>query len=93
MAIEEYTIKQKVEVDGQISLTGLPVHRGDDIEVTVRVGRKNIPERGMTVAELLASDFIGMWADREDIGDTLEFARRLRREAETRDWSDDPSAG
>lgn len=79
MAIEEYTIKQKVEVDGQISLTGLPVHRGDDIEVTVRVGRKDIPEHGMTVAELLASDFIGMWADREDMRDGAEGANKIRR--------------
>jgi hypothetical protein len=27
---------------------------------------------------------VGLWADREDIGDSLEYARQLRREAEHR---------
>ncbi len=30
---------------------------------------------------------IGDWADREDIGDSLEYARELRRQAETRGHS------
>ena len=34
---------------------------------------------GITGAELLAADFIGAWADREDIGDTAKFAEQLRR--------------
>jgi hypothetical protein len=34
--------------------------------------------------DLLNSDLVGMWADREDIGDTLTFARKLRYEAEHR---------
>ncbi len=50
-------------------------------------------QRGITAAELLASDFVGMWADREDIGDTMHFARKLRKQAETRDWTDDASVG
>lgn len=41
-------------------------------------------ERGITGAELLASGFVGIWADRDDIGDTAEFAEKLRREAEKR---------
>jgi hypothetical protein len=36
------------------------------------------------VEELTASGFIGAWEDRTDIGDSVEFARRLRRRAETR---------
>jgi hypothetical protein len=39
------------------------------------------------VALLEAAGIIGMWAEREDIGDSLEFARKLRKQAETRDWS------
>ena len=38
----------------------------------------------VTAAEVARSGLIGMWADRDDIGDSREFARRLRREAETR---------
>ena len=36
------------------------------------------------VAELTANGFIGAWKDREDIGDSVEFARRLRERAQTR---------
>ena len=46
----------------------------------------------LTARALLQSDVVGMWADREDIGDSLDFARRLRREAEHRQRrSNDPS--
>jgi len=36
------------------------------------------------VAELNASGFIGAWEDRTDIGDSVEFARRLRERVESR---------
>jgi hypothetical protein len=38
-----------------------------------------------TSLDLLHSDMIGLWADRDDLGDSREFTRRLRQEAETRD--------
>ena len=38
--------------------------------------------RQLTARDLLQSGLVGLWADREDIGDSLEFARRLRRQAE-----------
>jgi hypothetical protein len=34
---------------------------------------------------LIAAGVVGMWKDRTDIGDSVEFARKLRREAERRD--------
>jgi hypothetical protein len=42
-------------------------------------------KRRMTGADLLNSDLVGLWADRTDIGDSREFARRLREKAQTRD--------
>jgi hypothetical protein len=33
------------------------------------------------LGDLANSDFFGMWRDREDIGDSAEFARRLREQA------------
>jgi hypothetical protein len=36
------------------------------------------------VAALRANGFIGAWKDRTDIGDSVEFARRLRERAQTR---------
>jgi len=41
----------------------------------------------MTATDLLESDLVGIWEDREDIGDSVEFARRLRRQAEQRESS------
>lgn len=36
-----------------------------------------------TLGDLAGSEFFGMWKDRTDIGDSIEFAERLRRDA----WS------
>ena len=33
-----------------------------------------------TFSDLLNSEFLGMWRDRGDIGDSSEFARKLRSE-------------
>ena len=44
--------------------------------------------RQLTARDLLQSELVGLWADREDIGDSLSFARQLRQRAEQR-WSTD----
>jgi hypothetical protein len=33
------------------------------------------------LGDLLDTEMVGLWADRTDIGDTLEFADKLRRRA------------
>jgi hypothetical protein len=49
------------------------------------VGAEPQPSAGAElVAELKQSGLIGMWADRTDIGDSVDFARRLRERAQTR---------
>ena len=35
----------------------------------------------LTVEELLNSGLVGIWKDRTDIGDSLEFARKLREQS------------
>jgi hypothetical protein len=40
--------------------------------------------RELTARDLLESKIIGLWADRDDIEDSVEYARRLRRQAERR---------
>jgi hypothetical protein len=42
-----------------------------------------------TAAEMASSGLVGLWADRDDLGPTAEFAAHLRREAETRRGADD----
>src|SRR5258708_5020941 len=45
------------------------------------------PRTGKELLDALtASGFVGAWKDRTDMGDTIEFARKLRQEAERRDW-------
>jgi hypothetical protein len=42
--------------------------------------------RLLTAGDLLRSPLFGLWKDREDIVDSLEFARKLRTEAEQRGY-------
>jgi hypothetical protein len=76
-----------VEKDGEISLTGLPYRRGQCVEVIV------LPEssvtstkRYLTASRLLCSELIGVWKDRKDIGDSADYARQLREQAQRRRW-------
>ncbi len=41
-------------------------------------------KRPLLASDLLQSDLTGIWADRQEIGDSLEFARQLRHAAEHR---------
>ncbi|HUT56170.1 MAG TPA: helix-turn-helix domain-containing protein [bacterium] len=38
----------------------------------------------LTPKTLLESGLVGLWKDRDDIGDSIEFARKLRKRASTR---------
>ena len=49
-----------------------------EVTLTVSVAEDG-PEQ--TLGDLAKSEFIGMWRDREDITDSAEFARHLRRQA------------
>jgi hypothetical protein len=50
-----------------------------DLTKKIRVHSKEL-----TASDLLQSDLVGLWADREDIGDSVQFARKLREQAEHR---------
>jgi hypothetical protein len=52
-------------------------------EVVVRSIEVAAPVRG-TGADLLVSGLLGIWKDRTDITDSVEFARELRQQAEQR---------
>jgi hypothetical protein len=53
-------------------------------EVVLVIAPDNQPKRGLTAGDLLRSPLYGIWKDRTDIGDSLEYARKLRTEAERR---------
>lgn len=76
-------LRKTVEKDGEIVLTGLPVKKGQEVDITVEA-ETGKHRRQMTARDLLNSGLVGMWADREDIGDSSEFARKLREKAQKR---------
>lgn len=81
-------LKSKVSSDGVLHLH-LPIGKADadkEVQVTVEpvvlaLGGNGL---GLVASDLLNSGLIGMWADRTDIGDGREFARRLREQAQSR---------
>jgi hypothetical protein len=69
---------------GRIQLTG-GVNLPEGVQVIVKlVDEDDDVAQGVTGAELLAAKFIGVWAGRDDMGDTAEFADELRRKSEHR---------
>lgn len=74
--------------NGQIQIEGEPdLDEGDELIVTVVKSQKNSEVHG-TVQQIRESGMIGMWADRDDIGDSEKFADDLRRRAERRHRDD-----
>jgi hypothetical protein len=49
-----------------------------DLVVVISFGPKEAPPK---LGDLLLSEFFGSWRDRDDIGDSCDFAKRLRAEA------------
>lgn len=67
--------------DGQIQLkTDHPLPEGAQV-IVVLVEDMSAEPRWLTARELAHSDIVGLWADREDIGDSAEYARKLRNNA------------
>jgi 2-hydroxychromene-2-carboxylate isomerase len=73
-----------VEEDGEVTVRGVPYKKGDHVEVILIKSSRPKRRRGMTAREFLDSGLVGIWADREDIKDSSEFARYLREKAQTR---------
>ena len=83
--MEAIRIEKTLEKDGEIVLKGLPYRKGQKVELIVlsAVSAETKP-RGIPASELLKSGLVGLWKDREDIGDSSEFARKLRARVEKR---------
>ena len=83
-----------VEKDGVISMkvSGLPFKKGQEVNVTFKAKEKSARTKGKSktkypfssAGRLRNSPLIGMWEDRTDIGDSVDFARKLRERAEKR---------
>jgi hypothetical protein len=70
--------------NGQIRFDDQPeLPEGAQVIVVV-VGQAG-EQKALTLGDLLESPLVGMWADREDIEDGAEFARKLRVRASRRE--------
>jgi hypothetical protein len=80
--VKTINLTTEIPTDRRVTITlpaDVPPGRAD-IVVVVAPHATSI---GHTLGDLASSEFVGMWRDRTDIEDSVEFARRLRRDA----WS------
>ncbi len=70
--------------DGQIRMENDPVLPEGASVIVVLVEEATSKPKPLTMGELLESPLVGMWADRDDIQDSVTFAEELRRKAEQR---------
>ena len=70
--------------DGELSVNGLPFKKGDRVKMTIRKEVATKKRTPLTGKRLLESGLVGIWEDRTDIGDSVEFARKLREKAQRR---------
>ncbi len=83
--MEAIQVKQVITKDGEVLLTGLPFKKGQAIEIIVFAQPAASPPRFcLTVGRLRQSGLVGLWKDRDDIGDSSAYARQLREQAQQR---------
>jgi hypothetical protein len=78
----------KAHFDGKAIIPDEPVELPVNQPLTIHVDARVPVEKSITGRELAKSGFVGLWKNRTDIGDSVEYARRLRQRAETRGRSD-----
>lgn len=71
---------------GELILRGLPVEQGQEVEVLLLFNPLSETKKGkFTAQDLLQSSLIGLWKEREDIADSVIYARQLREASQMRD--------
>lgn len=55
-----------------------------EVVVVITTSRTEMPVLAGTAADMARSPLFGLWAHRDDIGDSMEYARQLRLRAERR---------
>jgi len=72
--MEAVQVQQVIARDGEILVTGLPYKRGQVVEIIV-IPQPIPPQPSarLTVGRLRRSRLIGLWQDRDDIGDSSVY--------------------
>lgn len=84
--VKTLSLKREVQMDRTLEIQipeDVPLGPAE-VVIVIFPEKPRTASKSGTAGDLLRSDLFGLWKDREDIGDSLEFARRLRMEAEHR---------
>lgn len=82
--MEAIRLHEVIKRDGEITLTGLPCKKGQDVDLILLIESSNKYKHSLTARQLLQSGLIGCWKDRQDISDSAAHARQLREQAQRR---------
>ncbi len=92
--MEAVRVQQVIAKDGEILVKGIPYKKGQVVEIIVLPQpMRTTPRSHLTVRQLRQSGLIGLWKDRNDVGDSAAYARRLRKQAQKRGDIDYDFAG
>jgi hypothetical protein len=75
--MEAIRVQQTVKKSGELIIKNLPVQKVQQVEVLLLFTPPSKCPR-LTARQLLNSELIGLWKNRTDIADSLEYARQLR---------------
>ena len=83
--MEAIRVQQIIQKRGELIIRNLPVEKGQQVEVLLLFTPSEVPKRSrLTARQLLHSELIGLWKDRQDILDSASYARQLREQAQRR---------
>jgi len=83
--MEAVRLQRVIEKDGELLITDLPCKKGQCVEVIVLTETsETVKPARLTAKQLLESDLVGLWRDRQDIVDSAAYARQLREKAQQR---------
>jgi hypothetical protein len=84
--MQELHLQKVVEKSGELFLKDLPFKKGQNLDLIVFPhSAKTNGKKKLTAAELLNSELVGLWKNRNDIDDSVSFARTLREKAQKRE--------
>jgi len=84
--VKTMSLRSEVQADRRLEIEipeDVPLGPAE-VVVVIFPEKLGTARKPLTAGDLLRSPLFGLWKDREDIGDSLEFARKLRTEAEQR---------
>jgi hypothetical protein len=73
-----------IKKDGEITMRGLPFKKGDRVEMILLPADSPAAGEKLTAARLRRSGLVGLWKKRADLGESADFARHLREQAQRR---------